>query len=195
MKRLLAVALLSIFMIGLSGCGQGDTPSQNAEVTIVFKDYGTITLELYYDVAPNTVKSFVKNIEDGVYTNNEIHRIIENFVIQGGRSTVSCKIEAEVTNNPSWEGENNLSHVRGLISMARTSDYNSATTQFFIVHEASTFLDEEYAGFGMVIEGFDVLDAIAAAQTGAGDVPTSSVVIESITVDTFGYNYEDPDCQ
>lgn len=198
MKKLLTLVLLVTFVFTLAGCedSKGEViPGKNPEVTITVEGYGEIVVELYPDVAPNTVNSFIKNIQDGVYTNNEFHRIIETFVIQGGASNVSCVIEAEVNNNPSFDGENNLSHERGVISMARTSVYNSATTQFFIVHEDATYLDAEYAAFGMVIEGFDVLDQIASVQVGYGGVPINDVTIESITVELWGNEYPDPVCE
>ena len=193
MKKIMTLLLTSLFIFTLTGCTNEE--AKNPEVTITIKDYGTIKLELYPEVAPNTVNAFIKNIEDNVYINNQFHRVIENFVIQGGASNVSCQIEAEVNNNPSFDGENNLSHDRGVISMARTSIYNSATTQFFIVHHDAEFLDNEYAAFGKVIEGFDVLDAIAEVQTNVYDQPTSTIIIENIEVDLFGQSYDDPVCQ
>lgn len=196
MKKLFTMLLLSFFAISLTACEEeNNEPGRNPEVTITVKDFGTIKLELYPDVAPNTVNSFIKNIEDGVYTNNSFHRVIEDFVIQGGASNVTCVIEAEVNNNPSFTGENNLDHKRGVISMARTNVYNSATTQFFIVHEDALFLDDEYAAFGMVIEGFDVLDDIAEVQTNIYDQPTTNIIIESIEVELFGNEYSDPVCE
>ena len=168
---------------------------KNPEVTIIVENFGTIVVELYPDVAPNTVNSFIKNIQDGVYTDNEIHRVIENFVIQGGATNVTCRIEAEVNNNPSFRGTNNMTHDRGAISMARTSVYNSATTQFFLVHQDASFLDDEYAAFGMIIEGFNVLDSIATVNTDMYDGPLLEVVIESITVELFENEYPDPVCE
>ncbi len=197
MKKLLTILLAVTFLFSLTGCDKKtelNEPGRNPEVTIIVEGYGTIVVELYPDVAPNTVNSFIKNIQDGVYTNNVFHRVIEDFVIQGGQTNVTCKIEAEVNNNPSYNGENDLTHVRGTISMARTSDYNSATTQFFLVHEAATFLDNEYAGFGIIIEGFDVLDSIAEVNTYSNDSPVVEITIESIEVELFGNEYPDPIC-
>lgn len=208
MKKLLTVLLAVTLLFTLSGCnrnsktdevedpGSGlDEPGRNPEVTIIIEDYGTIVVELYPDVAPNTVNSFIKNIQDGVYTDNEIHRVIEDFVIQGGATSVTCNIEAEVNNNPSFKGTNDMEHDRGAISMARTNVYNSATTQFFLVHEDAGFLDNEYAAFGMIIEGFDVLDDVAGVNTNYYDGPLVKIVIESITVELFGNEYPDPVCE
>lgn len=196
MKRILTLLLLITVSITLTSCTKEDEgPTRNPEITIEVEGHGTMVIELYYDVAPNTVLNFIKNVEDGVYTDNSFHRIISDFMIQGGRSSSQCVIEAEANNNPSYEGTNDLSHVRGVISMARTSVFNSATSQFFIVHEDSVFLDGNYTAFGMLLEGFNVLDSIAGVYTNTADAPVITVVIESITVDTFGYDYPDPECE
>lgn len=201
MKKLLTLASLALLVLSMSGCtnkeDEGDNleVGGNPEVTITVRDYGVIVIELFPDSAPNTVHNFIKNVQDGVYTNNEFHRIIENFVIQGGASSVSCRIEAEVNNNPSFEGTNDLTHTRGTISMARTQIYNSATTQFFIVHENAPYLNNEYAAFGRVIEGLDVLDSIATVSTNYLDQPTSPIIIDSITVELFGVEYPNPVCE
>lgn len=134
-------------------------------VEIDVKNYGKITLELDADVAPITVTNFIDLVEDKFYDGLTFHRIIEGFMIQGGDPTgtgysgSSKKIKGEFKANGI---ENTISHVRGVISMARNSnDYNSASSQFFIVHEDSTFLDGDYAAFGKVIEGIEVVDKIA----------------------------------
>ena len=134
-------------------------------VEIDVKNYGKITLELDADVAPITVTNFIDLVEDKFYDGLTFHRIIEGFMIQGGDPTgtgysgSSQKIKGEFKANGI---ENTISHVRGVISMARNSnDYNSASSQFFIVHEDSTFLDGDYAAFGKVIEGIEVVDKIA----------------------------------
>ena len=134
-------------------------------VEIVVKNYGKITLELDADVAPITVTNFIDLVEDKFYDGLTFHRIIEGFMIQGGDPTgtgysgSSQKIKGEFKANGI---ENTISHVRGVISMARNSnDYNSASSQFFIVHEDSTFLEGDYAAFGKVLEGIEVVDKIA----------------------------------
>lgn len=151
-----------------------------------------IDIELYPDVAPKTVANFVKNVQEGFYSGTIFHRAIEGFVIQGGGydtnyelKSVSETVEGEFEENGI---ENDLSHVRGVLSMARTSQPNSATTQFFIVQDDSTYLDGQYAAFGKVTEGMNVVDEIAEAPQmqnpppGLESVPEEQFVIESITI-------------
>ena len=164
----------------------------NPVITITIEDVGIIELELFPDVAPNTVNNFIMYIQDGDFTDNTFHRVIENFMIQGGNTySTTCPITGDFSSNGVI---NNLEHFRGVISMARTQDFDSATSQFFIVHENSYFLDENYATFGGLISGFDVLDAIAEVGTNFADAPLELVVIESITVDLNGYVALDPVC-
>lgn len=131
--------------------------------TIEVKNYGTIKLELNADVAPITVSNFAKLVNEGFYNGLTFHRIIDGFMIQGGdplgngTGGSSEKIKGEFILNGV---ANNISHVRGVISMARATPYNSASSQFFIVHEDSTFLDGQYAGFGRVTEGIEIIDKI-----------------------------------
>ena len=131
--------------------------------TIVVKNYGTIKLELDANIAPITVANFIKLVNEGFYDGLTFHRIMDGFMIQGGapygnRNGVSLQnIKGEFLLNGV---NNNISHVRGVVSMARASDYNSASSQFFIVHEDSLFLDGQYAGFGKVIEGIEIVDEI-----------------------------------
>ncbi len=144
-----------------------------------------MTLELYPDVARNTVDNFIKYIQANDYADSTFHRVISGFMIQGGIiDSTNCSIKGEFSKNGVT---NDLSHVRGVISMARTSVMNSATSQFFIVHADSAFLDVNYASFGMLLTGFDILDLIAIQETNAGDAPTEDIVIESITVELNGY--------
>lgn len=128
-------------------------------VIIDVKDYGKIELELDADKAPITVTNFISLVESGVYSNSTFHRIIEGFMAQGGIVKENVKsIKGEFKSNGVI---NDISHVRGVISMARTSDdKNSASSQFFIVHKDSTFLDGDYAAFGIVTKGMDVVDKI-----------------------------------
>ena len=133
-------------------------------VEIDVKDYGKIKLELDADTAPITVTNFINLVNEKFYDCITFHRIIDGFMIQGGDPEgtgyggSSKKIKGEFKSNGI---ENNISHVRGVISMARSDDMNSASSQFFIVHEDSTFLDGNYAGFGKVLEGMEVVDNIA----------------------------------
>lgn len=182
---LLAAVMLSSLLV-MTSCASKDP----VKVAITVKDYGTMTLELYPDVAPKTVENFLKYVDDGYYSGLTFHRIYSGFMIQGGDpngdGTGTGKfgnIEGEFSSNGV---ENNISHVRGVISMARATDPDSASSQFFICHEDSTFLDGEYAAFGKVIDGYDVLDAIASAEvtaneyTGELSTPVNPPVIESV---------------
>ncbi len=157
----------------------------NPLVTIKVKDFGIMKLELFKDVAEISVLNFIKYIEDKAYTNSTFHRIIKGFMIQGG---------IVLNTYPPIKGEflsngvvNNLKHHKGVISMARTAINNSATSQFFIVHKDSPHLDGNYASFGGLVEGFDVLDKIANTNTNAFDAPLNEVLIESITIDLRGF--------
>lgn len=163
------------------------TGKHHVEITV--KDYGTISVELDADAAPVSVTNFVKLAEEGFYDGLTFHRIISGFMIQGGDPLGNGtggseeKIKGEFSENGV---ENPLSHTRGAISMARSSDYDSASSQFFIVHEDSTYLDGQYACFGYVTEGLEVVDAICEAvpvTDGNGTVAAENQpVIESIRV-------------
>lgn len=152
-------------------------------VLIKVKDYGDIVVVLRGDVAPKTVKNFKKLVSDKFYDGLIFHRVIEDFMIQGGGMDKDYyqkdadKIKGEFTSNGF---ENNLMHVRGVISMARTSEPNSASSQFFIMHKDSSHLDGEYAAFGYTVAGLDVVDAIATVATNYNDYPKTDVVITSI---------------
>ena len=132
-------------------------------VEIIIKDYGTIAVTLDADTAPITVTNFIDLAQEGFYDNLTFHRIIEGFMMQGGdpEGTGSGGSDKEIKGEFSTNGvENNISHVRGTISMARATDVDSASSQFFIVQEDSTYLDGSYAAFGTVTEGMDVVDEI-----------------------------------
>ena len=158
--------------------------------TIVVKNYGTIKLELNADVAPITVANFAKLVNEGFYNGLTFHRIMEGFMIQGGdplgngTGGSSERIKGEFRINGV---DNKISHVRGVISMARSSSYNSASSQFFIVHEDSTFLDGQYAGFGKVIEGIEIVDRICENTQVEDDNGTTlkknQPIIEKITME------------
>ncbi len=164
----------------------------NPVVTIVVEGLGTMTLQLFPSVAPNTVNNFIMYIENGDFTDNSFHRIIEDFMIQGGNTySTTCPINGDFEINGFT---NDLSHFRGVISMARTNVKDSATSQFFIVHQDSFFLDDSYATFGGLVTGFDILDSIAEVSTTYGNVPIQTVVIESITIELNGYLASAPTC-
>ncbi|MCK7488141.1 MAG: peptidylprolyl isomerase [Bacillus subtilis] len=165
---------------------------RNPVATIEVAGYDPMVVELYYDVAPNTVKNFIALANKGYYDGLNFHRVIKNFMIQGGGSAVgTCAIKGEFTANGHT---NNIDHVRGVISMARTSVKDSATSQFFIVHKDSPHLNGQYAAFGKLTSGFETLDAIAAVRTGSQDRPLTDVIITTITVNTFGVTYGKAEC-
>ncbi|MBR6651098.1 MAG: peptidylprolyl isomerase [Clostridia bacterium] len=149
------------------------------------KDFGVIKLTLDHKQAPITVENFVSLVEKGFYDGLTFHRIIEDFMIQGG----DPKGNGTGGSDENIKGEfaanyvnNTISHKRGVISMARSQDYNSASSQFFICHADATYLDGQYAAFGQVTEGLDVVDKIAAVETDDSDYPDEKVVIEYIKV-------------
>lgn len=162
---------------------------ETMQAEIKVKDYGTIMVDLYPEIAPITVENFVKLAEDGFYDGLTFHRVIKGFMIQGGdpKGDSTGGAEETIKGEFSKNGvENPLSHKRGVISMARSQMPDSASSQFFIVHEDSPHLDGEYAAFGYVTEGMDVVDKICEEATGQdqnGMLPKENQpVIESITV-------------
>ena len=167
----------------------------NPVVTIKMFDGGVIKAELYPEIAPNTVNNFVSLVEKGFYNGLIFHRVIPGFMIQGG-----CP-KGTGTGGPGYEipGEfaangfaNDLKHTRGVLSMARAMHPDSAGSQFFIMHEDAPHLDGQYAAFGQVLEGMDVVDKIAATKTGWGDKPLSPQIMQKVTVDTKGETYPAP---
>lgn len=160
------IIIMMILSVYVSSDNEGEEKMLEGKhnVAIIVKDYGEIKVELDADVAPITVTNFVKLVKDGFYDGLTFHRIIEGFMIQGGdpdgdgTGGSSEKIKGEFAEN----GYNNsLSHVRGVISMARSEHPDSASSQFFIVHEDATYLDGKYAAFGKVVQGMEVVDKIA----------------------------------
>lgn len=153
------------------------------KVEINIKDYGVIILELYEEVAPLTVKNFLKLVDEKFYDNLTFHRIIKGFMIQGGdplgngtggsKDKIKGEFAANGFNNP-------LHHERGVISMARTYEPNSASSQFFIMHEDCYSLDGEYAAFGKVIKGIEIVDKVASVKTDSNDKPLNDVIILTI---------------
>ncbi len=159
-------------------------------VTMQIKDYGEIKLELYPEFAPNTVNNFIELANSGFYDGLTFHRIIPGFMIQGGdpegtgTGGPGYSIPGEFTSNGSKT--NTLAHTKGVLSMARSGAPNSAGSQFFIMTGDSPHLDGEYAAFGKVIEGIEIVESMGIVETGANDKPNEDVVIESITVETNG---------
>ena len=156
---------------------------QNPIATIEVQDYGTIKVELYPDQAPNTVTNFIALANRGYYNGLTFHRVISGFMIQGGGYTKDFKekhcdsIKGEFKSN----GVNNeLKHTEGVLSMARTMIKDSASSQFFIMHKPAPHLDGEYAAFGKITEGLDIVDQIANVPTNFQDCPTTPVVIKTI---------------
>ena len=163
----------------------------NPVIKINVRDFGTMTAELYPEKAPKTVANFIKLADEGFFSGLIFHRVIKGFMIQGGGYTEDMSdtdaeaIKGEFKANGFMQ--NDLKHTRGVLSMARTSDPNSASSQFFVMHQDAPHLDAQYAGFGKLTDGFDVLDAIASVKTGnygwyMQDVPRTPVVIDSIEV-------------
>ena len=170
--------------------------AQNPIVTIEMEDGGTIKAELYPEIAPNTVNNFISLINKGYYDGVIFHRVIPGFMIQGGdpkgtgTGGPGYSIKGEFTRNGF---KNDLKHDRVVLSMARTMMPNSAGSQFFIMHKNSPHLDGQYAAFGKVLEGMEVVDAIANTRRGSNDKPLTPQVMKKVTVETFGVEYPEPE--
>jgi peptidyl-prolyl cis-trans isomerase B (cyclophilin B) len=180
MKKLVCVLLVVILALA-AGCGKAGIGKHHAEIDI--KDYGVIKVELDGDAAPISVQNFMDLAKDGFYDGLTFHRIMEGFMMQGGNGGSDKTIKGEFSSNGV---KNDLSHTRGAISMARADDKNSATSQFFIVHQDSTFLDGDYACFGYVTEGMDIVDKICEDTPVIDDDGTvtkaNQPVINTITI-------------
>ena len=169
---------------------------QNPIVTIKMKKGGVIKAELYPEKAPNTVNNFIYLIKKGFYDDLTFHRVIKGFMIQGGDPNGNgtggprYTIKGEFTANGF---KNDLKHTRGVLSMARSRNPNSAGSQFFIMHADSPHLDGQYAAFGKVIEGMDVVDEIASGYVDYEDRPQVEQVISKMSVETFGQDYPAPE--
>lgn len=170
--------------------------SQNPVVTIEMENGGIIKSELYPEIAPNTVNNFISLVKKGYYNGLIFHRVISGFMIQGGcpESTgiggPGYQIKGEFLQN----GFNNpLKHTPGVLSMARTNIPDSAGSQFFIMHAAAPYLDGQYAAFGKVIEGMETVNAIAETRTDLSDRPRVPQVMKTVTVETFGVEYPEPE--
>jgi peptidyl-prolyl cis-trans isomerase B (cyclophilin B) len=160
------------------------------------KDGGVFKAELYPEIAPNTVNNFISLVSKGYYNGLIFHRVIRGFMIQGGcpdgtgMGGPGYSIKGEFSHNGF---KNDLKHTPGVLSMARSMMPNSAGSQFFVMHQTSPHLDGEYAAFGKVIEGMDVVNAIAETPTDFRDRPLEKQVMESVTVETFGETYPEPE--
>lgn len=170
--------------------------AQNPIVIITMKGGDVIKAELYPEIAPNSVNNFISLINKKYYDGLIFHRVIKGFMIQGGcpdgtgMGGPGYSIKGEFAQNGF---PNSLKHTEGVLSMARAQDPDSAGSQFFIMHKTSPHLDGGYAAFGKVIEGMDVVNKIAETQTNWSDRPVESQVMESVTVDTFGVEYPEPE--
>ena len=192
MKKIISFALvLSMLLLVLCSCGSKKTIAK-----IEVENYGTITVELYPDIAPITVKNFVNLAKKGFYNGLTFHRIMDGFMIQGGdplgngtggntdsqgnRLTIKGEFTANGVNNT-------VSHKRGVISMARAQDYNSASSQFFICYGDASFLDGQYAAFGKVTEGMDAIEEFTKSEMKANAMgelasPVTPIVMKKVTV-------------
>ena len=167
----------------------------NPIVTIEMENGDIMKAELYPEIAPNTVNNFISLIKKGYYDGIIFHRVINGFMLQGGdpdgtgMGGPGYQIDGEFSSNGF---KNDLKHETGVLSMARTMMPNSAGSQFFIMHKTSPHLDGEYAAFGKVIEGMDVVNKIAEVETDFRDRPLMDCVMKKVTVDTFGVDYPEP---
>lgn len=169
----------------------------NPVATLVMENEKEIKIELYPDKAPNTVNNFISLANSGFYNGLIFHRVIKGFMIQGGDPA------GVGTGGPGYciKGEfalngfkqNDIKHARGVISMARAMNPNSAGSQFFIMHDNASYLDGQYAAFGKVVSGIEVVDEIACVATNYNDKPKCDQVIKSISVETFGVEYPQPE--
>ena len=168
----------------------------NPIVTFTMKNGDVFKAELYPEIAPNTVNNFISLVSKGFYNGLIFHRVIRGFMIQGGcpdgtgMGGPGYSIKGEFSDNGV---KNDLKHTRGVLSMARSMMPNSAGSQFFIMHEDAPHLDGQYAAFGKVIEGMEVVNAIAETATDFRDRPLEDQVMESVTVETFGETYPEPE--
>ena len=153
----------------------------NPVVTITMTNGDVMKAELYPEIAPNTVNNFISLVQKGFYDGLIFHRVISGFMIQGGDP------------QGTGMGGNDLKHTRGVLSMARSMMPNSAGSQFFIMHANAPHLDGQYAAFGKVVEGLDVVDKIASVRTGWQDKPVEEQKIQSMTVELFGETYPEPE--
>lgn len=219
MKRTICTIILAaILLLSFSSCNKEEThlaPAlnnidfsetssiENVKITDEVTDYvlidvahkGQILIRLYPNVAPKTVENFKDLVSEKFYDGTIFHRVIENFMIQGGDADgdgISGDDETTIKGEFTSNGfTNNLLHLRGVVSMARTNDPDSASTQFFIMHKTTSSLDQKYASFGYVVYGMDVVDAIAKTATDSSDKPKTDVVMTSVRfADVSGVTFD-----
>ncbi|MGV3074333.1 peptidylprolyl isomerase [Clostridium baratii] len=214
LKFITILAISTVLSISIVGCSnsksnekvkEDNTKKQTEEkidekdlpeVTIKVKDYGTMKGVLYPNKAPNTVNNFIALANSGFYDNLTFHRVIKDFMIQGGdpegtgTGGPGYSIKGEFSSNGF---DNDLKHTEGVLSMARARDKDSGGSQFFIMTKDSPHLDGDYAAFGKITEGLDVLHKIEDVKTDSNDKPLNEVKIESIKVDTKGKEYKEPE--
>ncbi|MBS5283044.1 MAG: peptidylprolyl isomerase [Clostridiales bacterium] len=168
----------------------------NPVVTITMENGDVMKAELYPEIAPNTVNNFISLVNQGYYDGLIFHRVIRGFMIQGGcpqgtgMGGPGYTVKGEFSQNGV---KNDLKHTEGVLSMARAMHPDSAGSQFFIMHKAAPHLDGAYAAFGKVTEGMDIVNKIAEVQTDYNDRPLSEQRIQSMTVETFGQEYSEPE--
>ena len=212
MKKFYQIVLFTVLIAILAACGKETAENEEQEskanyveevtenpiVTITMENDKKIVIELEPKTAPNTVANFISLVEDGFYDGLIFHRVIPGFMIQGGdpdgtgMGGPDYAIKGEFTSNGF---ENTLTHERGVISMARSQDPDSAGSQFFIMTEQATHLDGDYAAFGKVTEGMETVDEIVAAERGKNDKPLEDQKIKTVEVDTKGFDYPEPAVQ
>lgn len=182
----------------LSSIMKGKKMSKNPITTITMKNGKSITIELYPEIAPNTVNNFISPIKKKFYDSLLFHRVIADFMVQGGcpkgtgAGGPGYRIKGEFLSNGF---KNDLKHEEGVISMARSNEPDSAGSQFFIMHKYAQHLDGNYAAFGKVIEGMDEFDRIANVKKDRNDKPIIPEIIKEITVKRFGENYPEPEME
>lgn len=221
MKKWLSIALVLLLAVSVMSCNKNENKKNETKddtleieaveakpilkveenrpvVTIVFNDYDSVTLELYPELAPNTVNNFLTLANQGYYNGLKIHRVVEDFMIQGGDPIgngtggpgYNIKAELNVANGPFVSY---LSHKRGVLSMARGEAIDTAGSQFFIVHQDVPGIDQMYTAFGQVIDNIEVIDEIASVETGEFENPLEEVIIQEVKVELNGYVLEEPE--
>lgn len=212
MKKLIVLLLAACMLLSLACAKGSEAPAASGQTTetkedtnvdkthplatITMQDGGVIELELYPETAPESVKNFISLANSGFYDGLIFHRVIAGFMIQGGDP------DGKGTGGPGYSikgefkangVENDISHVRGVLSMARAQPYDSAGSQFFIMHQDGTYLDGQYAAFGRVTSGMDVVDKIAKTTTDSKDKPYKDQVMATVRVETWGVEYGEPE--
>ena len=172
-------------------------PADSAEIAVVTTSMGEVQIMFFPEQAPKAVENFTTLAKKGYYNGLRFHRVIDGFMIQGGDPSGNgtggpgYSIKGEFSGNDF--AENTLAHTAGVISMARAMDPDSAGSQFFIMHKNAPHLDGQYAAFGKITEGMDIVDKIATCETDWSDAPLTPVVMKTVTVDTFGETYPEPE--